>query len=426
MVEDSQMKRRHFIWTGSAAALLLLLTAAVWLAVAHRRVSAFQVFTATVTRGPVTRRIIAGGTLQPVQSVDVGSQVSGTIQSLAVDFNSLVKKGQVLARLDPATFKASLDGAQAVYEKALADANGSRVTLDDARTKLTRAEQLAARQLVAQADLDAARIAVKQAEADLAAANAAANRANGAVEQARTDLNHTVITAPVDGIIVNRSVDVGQTVAASYQAPVLFRIAANIERMQVQADVDEADVALVKPGVAVTFIVESYPNETFRGTVSLVRQQPGSATSATPSTGSGGAGANTATPGQGSATAGVTYLTIVDVANREHRLRPGMTATVYIIGAQRNDAIRIPNQALLFRPSIDLLKAVGQSAPNELREGDSEEELQQVWKWDGRHFTAIDVTLGISDAQWTEQASGPLKDGDALVINTSFKSGIQK
>src|SRR5262249_32393023 len=185
------------------------------------------------------RRIIVAGTLQPVKSVDVGSQVSGTIQSLAVDFNSIVKKDQVLARLDPALFQASLDSARAMYEKAVADANGFRVAVDDAQTKLTRAQELAAKQLIPQSDLDAAEIALKQAQADVQSGLAAANRAKGTVDQAETDLAHTVISAPVDGIIVNRSVDVGQTVAASYQTPVLFRIAASIDNMQVQADVDE-------------------------------------------------------------------------------------------------------------------------------------------------------------------------------------------
>jgi HlyD family secretion protein len=415
------MKRAYFIWLGSAAAVLIL-AALAWFTL-RQRGEAFQVFTANVTRGSIARRIIVAGTLQPVKSVDVGAQVSGTIQSLAVDFNSMVKKGQVLARLDPALFQAALDNARAMYEKAVADADGFRVAVDDAQTKLTRAKELAAKQLIPQSDLDAAEIALKEAQADLQSGLAAANRAKGTVNQAETDLAHTVITAPADGIIVNRSVDVGQTVAASYQTPVLFRIAASIENMQVQADVDEADIASVQPGVPVTFIVESYPTDTFTGTVSLVRPQPGSATT---STGAGGGPNTQATPGQGSATAGVTYMTLIDVRNPDHKLRPGMTATVYIVGSQRKDTVRIPNQALLFRPSIDLLKAVGQHAPNELREGGSEEELQQVWKWDGKHFTAVDVTLGISDAQWTEQVRGALKDGDPLVINTSFRSAIKK
>ena len=347
--------------------------------------------------------------------VDVGCQVSGLIQSLAVDFNSIVTKGQVLARLDPETFNDALENAQAALGTSEGNENGAEVALEDAQQKLTRAQALAAQQLLDAADLDSAKIVAADAAAAVKSAQADVVRAKFNVSQAQANLDHTIITAPADGVIVNRAVDVGQTVAASSQVPVLYTIASNLETMQVQADVDQSDIASVKEGQTATFEVEAYPNETFTGTITQVRLQSGSATSSAAATPS-------ATGGAGTATAGVTFLTVITVANPERRLRPGMTATVFLTGLERGDVLRIPNQALLFRPSLDLLKAIGETPPADPRSGSSSDEpLAEVWTYDGTRFTPVAVTIGLSDAQWAEQTQGSLKPGDKLVINTSFK-----
>jgi HlyD family secretion protein len=386
----------------------------------HRDRSDLRVQTAEVTLGPVVRRVVVTGTLEAVKSVDIGSQVSGQIKSLEADFNSIVKKGQVIAHIDPVAFQAALDNAQANYEKSVADLGVAEASLEDANQKLTRAKNLAEKQLIAQSDLDAAVIVQKSAATSVGSARALVTRAKGLVDQARANLDHTIITSPVDGIVVNRAVDVGQTVAASYQAPVLFTIAANIDQMQVEAQVDEADVGAVREGQEVTFQVESYPTETFHGTISQVRLQPTSPTT----TGSAQTGTNALTGATfRTATNGISYTTIIAVDNADRRLRPGMTATAVLVGSSRENVTRIPNTALLFRPSIDLLKAVGQGGMSNARSVSTEEdseEMQQVWTFDGKHFVPVAVELGLSDSQWVEEVRGPLKPGDRVVTNAAY------
>ena len=410
------MKRTYFVWV---VLVLLIVGAGGWYGWTHRHGPALQLQTAKVTKGPIARRIVVAATLNTVKSVDVGSQVSGNIAMLAVDFNSIVKEGQLLAKLDPALFQAAVDNANAAYEQSQADLGVSQAALEDAQQKYDRAKLLSASQLIAQSDMDAAEIALHSAQADVTSAKANVVRMKANVEQAQTNLDHTIILAPCDGIIVNRSVDVGQTVAAAMTAPVLFRIAADLQKMQAQAEVDEADVGSVKAGDTATFQVESYPNENFTGTISQVRLTPTTSANGSSTTTPATNGATVST-----ATNGITYTTIIDVANTDLRLRPGMTATVVLTGNQREDAIRVPNVALLFRPSLDLLKAVGQEAPANLKgpsTGSSgDEDFEQVWQYDGKKFTPVPIRLGLSDAQWGEEISGPLKDGDLVVTNATF------
>ena len=242
--------------------------------------------------------------------------------------------------------------------------SGSRPSLEDAQTKLTRAEALAARQLITESDLDAARTAVNQALPDVKGAQSVVVQATAMVDQASLDLEHTIIRSPVDGVVVERDVDVGQTVAASIQSPVLFRIATDLTKMQVQVQVDESDIAAVSKGNAATFEVGSYPGVIFHGVVSQVRLQPileqsggdstsGTTTSsATTNSATSTAGASTTTSVAPATPAGsvVSYTAIVDVANKNEKLRPGMTAEVSFGGFTRESAVRIPNSALAFRP----------------------------------------------------------------------------
>ena len=226
-------------------------------------------------------------------------------------------------------------------------------------------------------------------------------------------MEHTIIRSPVDGIVIERSVDVGQTLAASVQSPVLFRIAANLERLQVQVDVDESDVGGLTTGDAATFAVDAYPGETFHGTVSQVRVQPVAQQVATATA----VGASTASPATSTVATVVSYTTIVDVANDDERLRPGMTADVVLPATRREHAVRIPNSALAFRPPPEVLEAIGEVEPPAPGGGDYDRTLRSVWEYDGRRFTPIAVRAGIADEGWTELVSGSIRPGDALVTS---------
>jgi HlyD family secretion protein len=398
-------------------------------------VSEVHVTTAAVTSGGITRRVAATGTLQPVTTVELGVQVSGIVQSLSADFNAFVHAGQVVARLDPSSYDAQLREAQAALAQAQAglgrseaDVLGLQTARDDAQVKFTRAEALAEGQLITQSDLDAARIALDEAGADLASgqagvveARAAIAQAKAAVDQATVNLEHTIIRSPIDGIVVDRTVDVGQTLAASMQSPVLFRIAASLRGMQIQVNVDESDVGGLTPGDPVTFEVEAYPGETFRGTLSQVRLQPvdqSTITGATlPAAGSTGATNQIATV--------VSYTAIVDVPNVDARLRPGMTVEVLLPGSRREQAVRIPNSALSFRPPADVLDAVGATAttphPSGTTQAAGDPNLRQVWEYDGKQFRSIPVATGLADEGWTELVSGAVRAGDALVTGAALQ-----
>ena len=316
-----------------------------------------QIVTSPVTRGDIIDTVGATGTLQAVTTVQVGSQVSGNIAWLGADFNSIVKKGQVIAKLDPSLFQAQLEQSKANVAqsranlaKAQSDLERMKVQLTDAQQKFTRATELSARSLLAQSDLDAAKIAVDSAQASLAAQQATVNQVNASVAQAQASVNqnqvnldHTTIEAPIDGIVTQRSVDVGQTVAASMQAPTLFILAADLTKMQVNANIDEADVGRIRPGQHVTFRVDAYPTDTFEGTVSQIRLQPVVVQNVT------------------------TYGTVIDVPNAQLKLKPGMTANVKVEIAKRSDVLRVPNASLRFRPTADVFAALNQAPPPEVQ-----------------------------------------------------------
>ena len=319
----------------------------------RRSAPEIQVNTSPITRGDIVDTVGASGTLQAVTTVQVGSQVSGNISYLGADFNSIVKKGQVIARLDPSLFdaqlqqaRANLSQARANLTKSQSDLDRAKVQLTDAQQKYTRAKELAAKQLLPQSDLDAAKIAVDSAQASLASqqatvaqTQAAINQSQATVNQNQVNLDHTIIEAPIDGIIIQRSVDVGQTVAASMQAPTLFIIAADLTKMQVNANIDEADVGRIRPGQHVTFKVDAYPTDTFDGTVSQIRLQPVVVQNVT------------------------TYGTVIDVPNAQLKLKPGMTANVKVEIAKKTDALRVPNAALRFRPPTEVFAALNQAVP---------------------------------------------------------------
>ena len=301
-----------------------------------------QVTTLPVSRGDITKAVGATGTLEAVTTVTVGSQVSGIVQELHADFNSIVKKGQVIARLDPSLFQTQIEQQEANLVRSQTEVDRLIISLEDARTKLRRAEGLAAKNLAPAMDLEAAQVSVRQAEGQLKSSRASYSQSQASLNQAKVNLANTVILAPIDGIVISKNVDVGQTVAASMSAPTLFIIAEDLKRMQARASVDESDVGMIRPGQTARFRVDAYPTEPFIGTVKLVRLQPVVVQNV------------------------VTYVTVIDVPNPQLKLRPGMTANVTIEIAQRLNTLRVPNSALRFRPTSEMFLALNQAVPPEL------------------------------------------------------------
>jgi HlyD family secretion protein len=412
-------------WIGVAVCGTALLGFAEW---AFRAPPEIAIESAQVTSGSITRRILATGTVQPITTVNVGTQVSGTVQSLGADFNSIVHSGDVIARLDPSLFQAALDQgraslreAEAALNQARADLAGLRTAEMDAGQKFGRAKALSTGGIITNADYDAAQIAMNEASADVRSGEARVNQAHATVEsakaaldQATVDLEHTIIHSPIDGIVVSRNVDVGQTVAAAISAPVLFQIATDFRHVQVQVDVDQSDVGGLASGQPVSFDVESYPGEKFHGTVEQVRLQP----VAEQTTTTAGAAGPPASSVLGTV---VTYTAVIDVENPDEKLRPGMTAEVALDGLRRDGVIRIPNGALSFRPRPDVLQALGETEPSIATDvtlpNGSTTKASDVWEYDGKHFTPIAVRIGLADDQWTELVSGPIHPGDTLVTS---------
>src|SRR5262249_2623502 len=301
--------------------------------------------TLPISRGTIIDGVRATGTLQAVTTVTVGTQVSGIVQDLPTDFNDIVKKGQVIARLDPSILETQVETAKANLVNAEANLERKKVALDDARNKLKRAEELNEKQLTTRVDLENAQVAVKQADAQLKSTESQIVQAKAALNKAQVDLGHTIITAPIDGIVIKRSVDKGQTVNAGMSAPELFIIAADLTKMQVNANIDETDVGRMRPTEAVTFTVDAYPTDTFHGTVKQVRLNPTTVQNV------------------------VTYSTVIDVPNPELKLKPGMTASVTIDIARRENGLRVPAAAIRFRPTKDIFDALHQAVPQDLDRG---------------------------------------------------------
>ncbi|HEU4724587.1 MAG TPA: efflux RND transporter periplasmic adaptor subunit, partial [Candidatus Eisenbacteria bacterium] len=265
-----------------------------------------------VSRGPIQSQVSATGTLNPVDQVEVGSQVSGTLARVNVDYNDRVRKGQVLAQIEPSLFRAALSEAEAAIEKA-------KVQLADSERALKRARDLKAQGLVSDTDLETAQAAVDSRRADLRQAEAGA-------ERARVNMANTTITAPISGTVISRNIDVGQTVAASLQAPNLFTLARDLTEMELESRVDEADIGQVEDGMPISFTVDAYPDRVFEGHVRQIRAEPITEAGV------------------------VSYIVVSRVPNLDQKLLPGMTANVTIVSASRPDALKLPNAALRFRP----------------------------------------------------------------------------
>jgi HlyD family secretion protein len=367
--------------------LLIIIGLLVVAAVVHqcRHGGAANYQTATITRGPVTQAVTATGTLNPVVNVQVGSQVSGNIAKLFVDYNSQVKAGQVVAQIDPVLFQATVTQAEG-------DLANAQAALDFAKVNATRIQELFGRKTSSQADLDQAMATLHQAEANV-------KIKQGALGKARADLEHCTITSPIDGVVISRSVDVGQTVAASLQAPVIFAIANDLTKMQIDTNVAEADVGVVKIDQNVDFTVDAFPMETFHGKVVQVRNAPITVQNV------------------------VTYDTVIGVSNPELKLKPGMTANVSIIVAHKDDVLQIKNAALRYRPPdatpVETRKTVTSRGgrPATGRGGGAQQGAQRtvyVLSSGANHPEPRQIKTGISDGIVTEVVEG-LKEGDRVV-----------
>lgn len=365
---------------------LLLAGGGAYLFFANKDAAQARYKTQTVEVGDIHQVITANGTLNPVVLVNVGTQVSGTVKKLHVDFNARVAPGQVLAELDPALFQAALHQSEA--NEANAEA-----ALKLAQAKEKRARELLAKNFISQTAMDEAVQAFEAAQAQ-------ARLARAQVERDRINLRYAVIRSPISGVVVARSIDVGQTVAASFQTPTLFQIAKDLRDMQIDSSVAEADVGAIFVGQAVRFTVDAFPDKSFKGKVKQIRLNP--------------------TVQQNV----VTYNVVVGVDNSEGQLLPGMTAHVKIAVADRKEVVRIPNAALRFKPAAPEEEA---GDKNKKRERRKKDEPAQVYRLDaGDKLVPVKVKLGITDGTNTEMIEGELKAGDALVIKDTVQKKSQE
>ena len=335
---------------------------------------------AQVRRADISDVVSATGTLSPINTVLVGSQVSGTIQNLYADFNDQVKQGTVIAQIDPAIFRAKRAEAEANLKSAEAARDKARIDVQDKQREYERQTGLLQRKLVAENLVDTAHFAYKSALAEQQVKAASVAQARAVLEREQVNLDYTTIYAPIDGVVISRDVDVGQTVAASLQAPTLFTIANDLTRMQVEADVDEAFIGQVETGQPVNFTVFAYPRREFKGSVAQVRLQP---------TVEGGV---------------VKYNCIIHVDNADLALKPGMTATVSIEVAHRDNVLTVPNAALRYVPTWPQEKL--DTVRKGLKSGEA-----ILWQLDGDTLTPLTVTTGITGEKVTEVNSPDIAEG---------------
>ena len=375
--------------------ILLLIAGAgfgVWKFITRDKSVKYTFTTAEVTRGNITSTVTATGELSAVDVVEVGTQVSGRIEEIYADFNSVVEAGQLIALIDPSVARLELKEAEASLAVALSSVKSSRASLKDAQRKLNRNRELLSKKLIAQSEVDTSEADVEMKEAALEEAISRVEQYRTQVERKRTDLNYTRITSPITGVVIDRQVDAGQTVAAGYQTPTLFKIAKDLTQMQIKTKVDEADIGHIEAGQNVTFKIDAFPEENFTGKVVQVRIAPETSDSV------------------------VTYTVIINVDNKALKLKPGMTANVSIETEYCFNALRLPVASLRFTPSEELLKSI--SFDTVLLEEQKGLNEGTVWTSEnGKIGRAVDVVTGISDNRWTQLVKGSLSEGEHLITN---------
>lgn len=414
-----QLSRGRLVWL----AVIVLVAAFFLYRYTAGDNSAPEYQTAVAERGNVVSRVSTSGSMQAVVTVDVGSQVSGRIQELFADFNSPVKKGQKIAKIDPALFGASVVQAEANVMAARANVSRLTITAEDAERQAKRAVEVYEQRLISETERDNAVATARSARAGVDQAQAQLAQSRASLEQAQTNLRYTDILSPTDGVVISRAVNVGQTVAASLSAPVIFTIAQDLRKMEVHTNVAESDIGRLKPGMRVTFTVDAYPGEPFRGAIRDIRNAPQVVQNV------------------------VTYDAVIDVANDDLKLKPGMTATVSIVTDRRRDVLAVPNTALRFRPegvpaagpapatSGTVQADSGQRREGEgnwsrKKEGDADDDAatplvvkRTVYVLVGGTPSPREVTTGLTDGRVTEVTSGALKVGEAVIVGIAGQNG---
>lgn len=333
-----------------------------------------------LSKGAVTEKVTASGIINPISTINIGTQVSGTISEIYVDYNSPVRKNQVLAQIDPSLFEATVAQRQAALDIARAEVQVVKNDMVYYKKHLDRVKKLNISRYSADKELESAQRDYDNAVAQLALKEAQVKQAEASLTSAKIDLNYTKIVSPVEGIVVSKEVEVGQTVAASFQTPTLFNVAEDLTKMQIEASVVEADIAKVKEGQTVEFNVDSYPDEIFYGLVTQVRNEA----------------INTSNV--------VTYEVIIEIDNRELKLKPGMTANVEIITSEKRDILLIPNQALRFYMEDE--------------KGGSSKRYKDKGLWIMKNGKPLRVAIktGVSDDNHTEISSAELQEGDSVIL----------
>ncbi len=370
------MKKRYLVL------IFVILAIIAGLIIMNKKKNGVKYDTRKIERCTITQVVEASGTINPVNTVSVGSTVSGLIKEIYVDFNSEVKKGQILAQIDPANFQASVDQATAQINNAEANLARLNAVTEMSRKTYTRYKNLYAKNFIAKSELDQAESDYLSNLAQVGAAKAQISQARATYNTAMTNLGYTKIIAPVDGTIISREIDLGQPVAASFQAPELFTIAQDLTKMQIEVNVSEADIGKVKEGQDVTYTLDGYPDSVFNGKVTQVRISPTTVSNV------------------------VTYVVIVDVNNEDLKLIPGMTANVSIITNKSEDVLCAPNTALKYTPETE-----GQKY-----------EKQGVWILDKNKPKRVDITQGASDDSKFEVISAGIKEGDLVLTGSSKAS----
>jgi HlyD family secretion protein len=384
--------------------------------------------TVAVDSGPIVAKVTATGTLSALVTVQVGTQVSGRIKQIMVDFNSPVKKGQVIAKIEPSLFAAALESARANYLAAQGTVAKLEAQAENAKVQYDRAVALFDRKAIAQADLDTAKATMRAANGDVTASRGNAEQAKASLHQAQVNLDYTTIVSPTTGVVISRSVDVGQTVAASLSAPTLFLIAEDLTKMQVDTSVAEADIGKLKADMESTFTVDAYPSRQFKGKIRQIRNAPQTQQNV------------------------VTYDAVIDVANPGLELRPGMTANVTFIYDHRDSALRVANAALRFQAPAELTKAAfgggakgggagqknsgggpegtgrrgGGGPPGGRHAAGETPDKRTLWLLRGPMPTPVRVRAGVSDGTNTEIETSELKEGDRVVTDAEMPGGGDK
>jgi HlyD family secretion protein len=369
---------------------IVVILGLIGLTVYLKRTPAPTYRTARVERGPIVSTVTATGTLNAVKMVQVGTQVSGTIQKLFVDYNTVVKKGDVIAQIDPSIFNSQVQQSFGNYRAAVANLEKAKTGVTDTKRTLERNRQLLKEGVVSRQDYDTAETKYHEALAGVSASQGSVAQTMGAYRQASTNLRYATIKSPVDGIVVSRSVDVGQTVAASFQTPTLFTIAQDLTKMQIDTSVDEADIGRVAVGQPAVFTVDAYPDRQFRGVVSQVRNAPIVTQNV------------------------VTYDVVIVLDNRDLKLKPGMTANVAIEVMRKDDVLKVPGAALRFMPKKD--DEITRPQPAVSKRRTAGPVSKQVFVLREGKPVAVQVATGVSDDSQVEVVSGKIREGDAVIV----------